>query len=115
MTQTSTHPFLEERKRTQRFFNLVSPVYPLVERHLVPAYRRALDQLELPPALRVLDLATGTGLLAGVFADRGHTVTGLDFADRLLQRARRRFPRVSQWDDAISSDHGGRLGSRLLG
>ena len=48
----------------------------------------------VPPEFRVLDLATGTGLLAGAFSERGHAVLGLDFADKLLKRARRRFPRV---------------------
>lgn len=94
MSQASTNRFHEERRRTRRFFNRVSPLYPLVERHLFPEYRRALDRLGLPPELRVLDLATGTGLLAGAFSERGHAVSGLDFADRLLKRARRRFPRV---------------------
>ena len=47
----------------------------------------------MSPEFRSLDLATGTGLLAGAFSERGHTVSGLDFADKLLKRARRQFPR----------------------
>ena len=94
MTQASPNQFLEERRRTRRFFNRMSPLDPLMERHLLPEYRRALEQIDLPPALRVLDLATGTGLLAGAFSERGHAVSGLDFADKLLKRARRRFPQV---------------------
>jgi SAM-dependent methyltransferase len=82
---------LAERRRARRFFNRISPLYPIVERHLFPEYRDALFRIGLPPAL---DLATGTGLLAGAFAERGHAVTGLDFADRLLSRARKRFPQV---------------------
>jgi ubiquinone/menaquinone biosynthesis C-methylase UbiE len=53
-----------------------------------------LARLALRADLSVLDLATGTGVLAGAFAERGHAVTGLDFADRLLARARRQFPQV---------------------
>ena len=94
MMQASTNQFLEERRRTRRFFNRMSPLYPIVERHLFPEYRRALGRIALSPELRVLDLATGTGLLAGAFSERGHVVSGLDFADKLLKRARRRFPRV---------------------
>jgi SAM-dependent methyltransferase len=94
MMQASTNQFLEERTRTRRFFNRMSPLYPIVERHLFPEYRRALERIDLPPDLRVLDLATGTGLLAGAFSERGHAVLGLDFADKLLKRARRRFPQV---------------------
>lgn len=48
----------------------------------------------MPTAYSVLDLATGTGLLTGTFAECRHFVTGLDFADRLLKRARKRFPGI---------------------
>ena len=65
-----------------------------MERHLLPEYRRALDRIGLPPEFRVLDLAMGTGLLAGAFSERGRAVSGLDFADKLLTRARRRFSQV---------------------
>ncbi len=94
MMQASTNQFLEERKHTGCFFNRMSPLYPIVERHLFPEYRRALGRIALSPELHVLDLATGTGLLAGAFSERGHAVSGLDFADKLLKRARRRFPQV---------------------
>lgn len=90
----ATKRFSEERVRAQRFFNRSWLLYPLVERHLLPQYREVLARLALRPDLSVLDLATGTGVLAGAFAERGHAVTGLDFADRLLTRARRRFPQV---------------------
>ena len=67
MTQASPSQFLEERRRTRRFFNRMSPLYPIVERHLFSEYRRVLGRIALSPELRVLDLATGTGLLAGAF------------------------------------------------
>lgn len=89
---TDSKAFLDERRRARRFFNRMSPLYPIIERHLFPQYRDVLDRLALPPELSVLDLATGTGLLAGAFAERGHAVVGLDFADKLLNRARQRFP-----------------------
>ena len=91
---TDQEAFIDERRRARRFFNRMSPLYPMVERHLFPQYRDVLARLALPPGLSVLDLATGTGLLAGAFAERGHGVTGLDFAEKLLNRARRQFPRV---------------------
>jgi SAM-dependent methyltransferase len=90
-----TTGFEQERKRTRRFFNWVSVVYPLVEHHLWSEYQEVLEQLALPADHRVLDLATGTGMLAGAFARRGHDVVGLDFADSLLARARLKFPQVA--------------------
>ena len=84
-----------ERSRARRFFNLVSVIYPLIERSLTPAYRRALRKLKLDPGLSVMDLATGTGILAAAYAERGHPTTGIDFAANLLSRARRKFPEVT--------------------
>ncbi len=81
-----------ERRRTRRFFNRVAPAFHVIDRNLLPAYREVLATLGLDPALTVLDVATGTGTLALAFAERGHTVTGIDFAERLLAKARRRLP-----------------------
>jgi len=39
--QASPNRFLEESKRTRRFFNRMSPLYPIVERHLFPEYLSA--------------------------------------------------------------------------
>ncbi len=84
-----------ERQKTRRFFDFVSFVYPIIERSLAPSYRDALAVLDLDPQHDVLDLATGTGILAGEFARRGHRVEGLDFADKLLKRARKKYPEAS--------------------
>ena len=93
-TDAAGDRYLQERRRALRFFNGSSFLYPVVERRLEPEYRAVLNDLDLPAGASVLDLATGTGGLAGAFAERGHAVIGLDFAERLLARARRRFPQV---------------------
>lgn len=93
-SRTPTADFLEERKKARFFFNLSAPVYQTIERHLFPSYRKALTQLDLPPALTVLDLATGSGILAAAFHLRGHEVAGMDFSEGMLKRARKRFPAV---------------------
>jgi len=91
-SRSNTHG---ERIRTRRFFNLVSVIYPFIERNLTPAYRTALGKLNLDSGLSVMDLATGTGILAAAFAERGHPTTGMDFAANLLNRARKKFPTVT--------------------
>jgi len=45
MTQATSNQFLEERRRTRRLFNRMSPLHPIVERHLLPGYRKALTLL----------------------------------------------------------------------
>ena len=87
--------FIRERNRARHFFNLTSILYPVIEWHLFPRYRDALEKLGLPSEYQVLDVATGTGILAAAFAWRGHRVTGYDFSEKLLKRAKKRFPEIT--------------------
>jgi ubiquinone/menaquinone biosynthesis C-methylase UbiE len=59
---------------------------------------RALDRLlfrDLPPGSSVLDLCCGTGQLSAVLSNLGYQVTGVDNADGMLDRARKRVPTAS--------------------
>ena len=84
-----------ENQKARRFFNRTAIIYPIIERALFPEYRRALRKLDLDSEHSVLDLATGTGILAGAFALRGHRVTGFDIAEKMLRRARKKFPQIT--------------------
>jgi demethylmenaquinone methyltransferase / 2-methoxy-6-polyprenyl-1,4-benzoquinol methylase len=54
-----------------------------------PRWRRALlDGLAPQPGQRVLDVATGTGMVASALAHRGCEVVGLDQSEEMLGRAR---------------------------
>ncbi len=86
--------YQKERLNTRRFFNRISFIFPIIEKNLLPEYRKTIADFNLNPQLSVLDLATGTGILAGAFAERGHRVKGLDFAENLLNRGKKNFPRV---------------------
>jgi SAM-dependent methyltransferase len=55
-----------------------------------PEFFRRLDSLDIARAgQRILDIGTGTGLLARAFAQRGAVVTGLDPSPAMLDEARR--------------------------
>ena len=57
-----------------------------------PRWRRAmLAAVEPRPGTRILDVATGTGLVAFGLARRGATVVGLDQSEQMLAGARRRL------------------------
>jgi demethylmenaquinone methyltransferase/2-methoxy-6-polyprenyl-1,4-benzoquinol methylase len=57
-----------------------------------PRWRRAMVQAVAPVAgERVLDVATGTGLVAGLLSERGCSVVGIDQSPEMLAGARRRF------------------------
>jgi demethylmenaquinone methyltransferase / 2-methoxy-6-polyprenyl-1,4-benzoquinol methylase len=62
-----------------------------------PLWRRFLVSRLPPDRGRVLDVATGTGLVARELRRRGFAVTGLDQSPEMLEVARRRF----RSDDAV--------------
>ena len=54
-----------------------------------PRWRRALVEYIQPgPGMRILDVATGTGMVAFALAGRGAEVTGLDQSEAMLGQAR---------------------------
>ena len=60
-----------------------------------PRWRRALvDFIEPAPGMRILDVATGTGMVAFAHAARGAEVIGLDQSEAMLGGARTRLERT---------------------
>lgn len=68
-------------------------------RHRVLIERKWLDRLAaaMPAGSRLLDVGCGAGEpLARWFIERGHAVTGLDFASPMIDLCRERFP-TQRW------------------
>ena len=78
----------------QELFAPLGPTYDRVGRVLSfgqdPRWRRVLVT-RIPPGGHVLDVATGTGLVATELLRRGHEVTGVDRSPEMLAQARARF------------------------
>jgi SAM-dependent methyltransferase len=53
-----------------------------------------LDAARVGPGVRVVDVATGPGYVAGAAARRGARVVGVDFSAAMLAEARRHYPAV---------------------
>ncbi len=51
-----------------------------------------LDAVAVGPGIRLLDIGTGPGTIAGCAAERGAQVVGIDVAEAMLERARARYP-----------------------
>jgi demethylmenaquinone methyltransferase/2-methoxy-6-polyprenyl-1,4-benzoquinol methylase len=68
-----------------------------------PRWRHAMVKAVDPrPGQRILDVATGTGMVAFELADRGRCdVTGLDQSEAMLGAARARLARSPQFDGRI--------------
>ena len=54
------------------------------------AWIKIVDRLAGPTAISVLDVGCGTGFLALLFAELGHSVTGIDLAPAMLNVARQK-------------------------
>jgi demethylmenaquinone methyltransferase/2-methoxy-6-polyprenyl-1,4-benzoquinol methylase len=84
----------------ERMFDRIAPVYDVMNRVMTGGldqrWRRATVRAVVEPGDRVLDAACGTGDLAVIAAQAGAQVTGLDFSERMLERARRKAPEL-EW------------------
>jgi len=84
-----------KRRYVQGLFATIADRYDLITRLLsfgrdATWKARLLDLVRVQPGERVLDLACGTGDLTFGAANAGGLVIGLDFAARMLQRAKTR-------------------------
>jgi demethylmenaquinone methyltransferase/2-methoxy-6-polyprenyl-1,4-benzoquinol methylase len=81
-------------------FDRIAPVYDAMNRTMTAGldrrWRRITAQSVVRPGDVVLDACCGTGDLAIADAAAGGRVTGLDFSERMLERARRKAPEL-EW------------------
>jgi demethylmenaquinone methyltransferase / 2-methoxy-6-polyprenyl-1,4-benzoquinol methylase len=77
-------------------FDRIAPVYDAMNRTMTAGldrrWRRITAEAVVRPGDLVLDACCGTGDLALADARAGGRVTGLDFSERMLDRARRKAP-----------------------
>ena len=78
----------------ESMFDRIAPVYDAMNRVMTAGldqrWRRRTVAAAVRPGDRVLDACCGTGDLAVAAARAGGDVTGLDFSERMLARARRK-------------------------
>ncbi len=85
----------------RRMFDRIAPVYDLMNRVMTAGldgrWRRTTVRETVQPGDRVLDACCGTGDLAVAARAAGAgRVVGLDFSERMLERARRKAPEL-EW------------------
>jgi len=80
-------------------FDRIAPVYDAMNRTMTAGldrrWRRITAESVVSDGDEVLDACCGTGDLAIAAARRGGRVTGLDFSEPMLQRARRKAPELT--------------------
>jgi demethylmenaquinone methyltransferase/2-methoxy-6-polyprenyl-1,4-benzoquinol methylase len=81
-------------------FDRIAPVYDVMNRLMTAGldqrWRRWTAEAAVRPGDRVLDACCGTGDLAVAAQTAGGRVTGLDFSERMLERARRKSSSI-EW------------------
>jgi demethylmenaquinone methyltransferase / 2-methoxy-6-polyprenyl-1,4-benzoquinol methylase len=81
-------------------FDRIAPVYDAMNRTMTAGldrrWRRITAEAVVRPGDAVLDACCGTGDLAIAAARVGGRVTGLDFSEAMLERARRKAPQL-EW------------------
>jgi demethylmenaquinone methyltransferase / 2-methoxy-6-polyprenyl-1,4-benzoquinol methylase len=84
----------------RRMFDRIAPVYDAMNHTMTAGldrrWRRLTAEAVVRPGDAVLDACCGTGDLAIAAARSGGRVTGLDFSEPMLERARRKAPEL-EW------------------
>jgi demethylmenaquinone methyltransferase/2-methoxy-6-polyprenyl-1,4-benzoquinol methylase len=83
--------------QVEAMFDRIASVYDLMNSVMTAGMHqrwreRTADLARVGPGSRALDVATGTGDLAIALAERGADVVGVDFAEKMLEIARRKAP-----------------------
>jgi demethylmenaquinone methyltransferase / 2-methoxy-6-polyprenyl-1,4-benzoquinol methylase len=87
-----------EPDAVRTMFDRIAPVYDGMNRVMTAGldrrWRQETVDAVVRPGDRVLDACCGTGDLAVAAARAGGRVTGLDFSEKMLERARRKAPLI---------------------
>ena len=82
-----------------RIFNSIAPVYRLFFGYQVRFYRKIIQEhghmVFNRDIFSVLDIGCGTGAFLNHLSHAGFTVTGVDAAERMIQKARKLSPRIA--------------------
>jgi len=75
-------------------WNLSASVYADAFGNVTQLIQPTLDSAAVSAGSRVLDVATGPGIIAAAAAARGAIATGVDFAENMVSVARQRYPTI---------------------
>ncbi|HYZ28770.1 MAG TPA: class I SAM-dependent methyltransferase [Thermoleophilaceae bacterium] len=85
--------------QVEAMFDRIASVYDLMNSVMTAGMHqrwreRAVDRARVGPGSRALDVATGTGDLAIALRERGAEVVAVDFAEKMLEIARKKAPAI---------------------
>ncbi|MFH1000590.1 MAG: class I SAM-dependent methyltransferase [Bacteroidota bacterium] len=96
-------------KRSKFIFNLIAPIYSYLSPSIEKTFSSAIKALnkEIPiEGKTIMDIGTGTGAWAANFLNAGAAkVVGLDFADKMLIKARMQNPGIEFYNANAENLH----------
>lgn len=84
-------------KRAKYIFDLIAPVYAVVDGVLDVSYRESIKLLKNEinlSGINVLDIGTGTGAWAAMFLKYSSSVSGIDFSPKMLAKSKKKHPEI---------------------
>jgi len=89
----------DPHKRALFIFNLIAPVYKLIDRYLKESFNEAIEKLSAEIEIsnnRILDIGTGTGAWASQFINYNpENITGVDFSNKMIAVAKKNHPNIT--------------------
>jgi len=87
----------DSHKRALFIFNLIAPVYGLIDKYLSKSFKSAIEVLEKTIDLQnknILDIGTGTGAWIAQFSSSTSNLTGIDFSKKMITVAQKNNPEI---------------------
>ncbi|NOX46009.1 MAG: class I SAM-dependent methyltransferase [Chlorobi bacterium] len=88
----------DEDKRAKFVFNLIAPVYGLIDKAIGKEYKKVakIINAEIPLQNKsILDVGTGTGSwLVALHSHRPSRAIGIDFSEKMLRQAKQNHPQL---------------------
>jgi len=89
----------DPNKRAKFIFDLIAPVYGLVDSYLVKSYSKSIDILKNEINLEgksILDIGTGTGAWAAMFVGNNESkIHGIDISSKMLNNGKKKYPTIN--------------------
>jgi len=88
----------DSHKRALFIFNLIAPVYGVIDKYLNNSFKNAIDILAKTINItnqNILDIGTGTGAWISLFLPHTANLTGIDFSKKMIAIAERNYPAIN--------------------
>ncbi len=84
---------IDYKEATKKSYDQTAQAYHDNTLKLLPEVKARTFLSHIPDNARILDLGCGSGRDAAFFAEKGHSVSGIDISEKMINLARRFVPK----------------------